>query len=470
MAITASVVLGTVNFSGYLRVSCAKVSDPGTEVFVEYINTPVTNHTLVIPDLDPVNYYIDFRESPDDISLGTLRAQAFFNGLTGEWEYERRFYTIGALTGDITIDGTMKILTDPYLVNKNVTGVFKEGHRYLELGSEAVHDDAAGTVTVLNELSNDEKLIVEIKYNVGNSTTTVASGLFTATIQVTGATYTISASDKYKRFCLDCLGTKQTITLPALSSIATGDFVYLEHKRSGVQAQTKVVTAGTDKIFFNGLNLGSNELTELWVSKGKSLYLRKEGSFWEVIYDYDGERVGDRMSATFLSHPNWVPEDGRLMDGDDYPALYWWIRNVLPNTHYVTDNTVTSGGYAHPAGKEGMFVIHATDKKFRMPNTQGFVDKGLTDFDNYGTDAANRPIDYPGGTQADQNKAHGHRIQNGSGGASTNPLNSPVSGFSGMDASAGLIGSSTASSHWVEASGGTEVRVKNNGVIFHRHI
>lgn len=468
MAETLKIVLGAVNYTDYLRISAAKVSDPSTEVFVEYIDSPFSNYTLVIPGLDPDNYYISFRNAPDTSSLGTLESQAFVNAQTGEWEYERRFYTIGALPPGVTSDSVT--LTDTYLQNKNVTGVFKEGFRYLELGVEATHDDVTGTITLTGlEFSDGEKLITEIKYNVGSSSTTTVSGLFTSTLTITDAAYSVLSTDKYKRHMLDCAGTIQAVILPALSALAEGDFYYFEHKRDGAQAQSKIVTAGMDKILYNGFNLGSNQLTELWVSKGQSLYLRKESSYWEIIFDYAGMKVGNRMAGTYMSHPNWIPEDGRLLDGDEYPALYWWIRNVIPNTHYIIDDTVVSGAYAHPGAKLGQFVIHSTLKSFRMPNTQGLVDKGLKDFDTYGGDT-DRPYDYPGGWQDSRNKRHGHRVRNGSGGSSTNPLNSPTSGFSGMDTLGSFIGSSSGSSTWIEEQGGDDAWVQNNGVIFLRHI
>jgi hypothetical protein len=404
MSVDLKLVLGTVNYTDYLRVSAAKVSDPVTEVFVDYINTPITNLAFVIPGLDPVNYYVRFRDAPTIGSLGTLVSEAFVNAQTGEFLYERRFYTIGALPGGAS--STVNTLTDTYLVNKNVTGVFKEGFRYLEMGGvEATFNDATGQISLsTTDFSAPEKFIVEIKYNAGGTVAATASTPFTGTITVTAASYAISAVDKSKRFCLDCAGTVQAVTLPALSGLATGDFVILEHKRDGLQAQSKVLTAGTDKILWNGLNIGTNLLSELWVSKGQSLYLRKEGSNWEVIGDYQ-VRVGERMAAGFKDHCQWLPENGALLDGDEYPSQYWWIRNVLPGTHYITDDTVVSGGYAHPAGKVGQYVIHSTLKKFRLPNTQGMVEKGLKNFTAYGTDA-NRTTDYPGGWQDSRNKEY----------------------------------------------------------------
>lgn len=477
MSVDLKLQLGAVNFTDFIRVSAIKVSDPlQNEVYITYIGTPVpTNYELLIPNLDPANYLIRFRDAPDEDSLGTLVSEAFYNALTGEFEWERRYYTIGSLAEGIT--NTSTELIDPYLATKNVVGVFKEGFRYLIPGSEFIFTQEESKVALqgLHELSEDEVFILELRYAVGSSSTTIASGIFTDTILVTDAAYSISSSDKFKRHCLNCLGTKQVITMPVLSSIAIGDFFYIEHRRDGVQAQSKVVLSGIDKIYFNGLNLISGPLlTELWVAKGQSLYLRKDvigiDSYYEVIIGYEGQLVGERMSSTLKTMPNWLPEDGRLLDGDEYPALYWWIRNTLPMANYIIDDTVSNPSYSHPAGKVGQFVIHSSGKAFRLPNTQNIYERGLKNFETYGGDVANRPIDYPGGKQDGAIKAHGHRIRNGNGGSSTNPLDAPTSGFSGTDNLGSFIGSSTTTSTWLEASGGTENLTDNIGVIYMRHI
>lgn len=334
----------------------------------------------------------------------------------------------------------------------------------MEEDTEWEFDDTTGKITLLyGQFSNDEKFIVEIKYNVGASTSTVASGIFTETITVDASTYTVDAADKYKRHCLDCSGATQVVTLCPLSSLATGDFFYFEHKREGVQAQSKIVVDGSDRILYNGLNYSTNELEELWLAKGESLYLRKEDTYWEVIFDYAGHRVGERMAATYKDHPNYLPEDGRLCDGDEYPALWWWINNVLPSTHVITDDTVVTGGYAHPAAKVGLFVKHSSLKKFRLPNTQNVGERGLLDFDSYGADT-NRSYDYPGGYQGDvvgpftmtatvpkgysyTGSPNNDRFGNGS----STPQNVAISGIS-------------------VTTGNSETRVKNIGVIYLRRI
>jgi hypothetical protein len=456
MSVDLKLVLGTVNYTDYLRVSAAKVSDPSTEVFVDYINTPITSLAFVIPGLDPTNYYIRFRDAPTIGSLGTLVSEAFVNAQTGEWLYERRFYAIGGLAGGAS--NTDTVLTDVYLLNKNVTGVFKEGFRYLEPGGSecTINPDngaGAGTITLhTTTYANEEKYCVEIKYNAGGTVGAAPSGLFSATIAVTGATYTVSAADKGKRFCLDCSGSKQDVTLPALSGLAAGDFLYFEHKRDGTQAQSRILTTGADKILYNGLNIGTNLLSEIWVSKGKSLYLRKEGTRYEVIFDYDGDKVGERQAQTYKSHPNWLPEDARLLDGDEYPALYWWVRNVLPSAQKITDDTVVGGGYVHPTDKVGLFVIHSTLKKFRLPNTQGLVEKGLKNFNTYGADT-DRAYDYPGGFQ-DWRQGEYTDVEGDHGGTATSDTYA-----------AGVYHFKTS-----VKNAGKDGWVKNSGVIYCRHI
>lgn len=470
-------ILGTINYNDFIRVSAEKVSAPGVEVYSQYFNTPVSNLTFVIPGLEPDNYYINFRDSPGSPTLGTLVSQAFVNALTGEWLYERRFYTIGALPGGVT--STINSLTDPYLIGKNVTGIFKENFRYLELTAEYLFDDTIGKIDLVNTgqiFSATEKFIVEIKYNVGTSNTTIAAGLFTDTVSVTGAAYTLLSTDKFKRHSLDCAGTKQVINLCPVSSLVKGDFFLFEHKRSGVQKQTKIVVDGTDKIYYNGFELpGSNLLTEIWVSKGRSLYLRKDiiaaVSYWEVIGEYDGINVGSRMKGIFKSMPCWLPETGLLCDGDELPALYWWIRNVLPGNHYVTDDNVASGLYVHPVDRKGQFVIHSTGKAFRLPNTQGLSGKGLKDFLTYAGDA-DRLYDYPGGNQVDQNKEHGHGIATTNGAASGNNTADPVRGTvaGSVAATEGIEWTTGLDNKTIRKSGGDQVRVRNTGEIHFVHI
>lgn len=476
MPIDLKVVLGTVNYTDYIRVSASKVSSPGVDDYVNYIDVPVVNYVFVIPGLDPTDYYLRFRDAPDVFTLGTLVMEVLVNAVTGEWIYERRFYRLNALPVGISFTSTT--LTDPYLQNKNVSGVFKEGFRYLNFDGETSFDDATGIVSLTDGVMNfngDETFIVEIKYNAGNNNIVSTAKLFADTITVDASSYSMSSLDKNKRFMLDCSTSKQVFTVCPVSSLSQGDVVIIENKRDGLQKQSKIIFDGTDKVHFNGFDLGApNELSELWLAKGQSLFLRKEGTDLEILFEYQGTRVGERMNGTFKGHPNWLPEDGRLLDGDELPGLYWWIRNVLSNDQYVTDDTVSNPGYTFQPLRIGQFVIHSTGKAFRMPNTQNLYERGLKNFTTYGGDE-NRDYDSPGGWQPDQLLSHGHGIESTDSDRSGNDTATVVRGsIAGTvntkgGVATGLPGGA-GDNKTIRLTGGSENRVVNNGIIFLRHI
>lgn len=404
MSVDLQITLGAVAYTDYVHVTAAKVASPSSVAWEDWIPAPLpANYVFIIPGLDPDNYYITFYDSPDAVSLGTLVAQAYVKATNPEYGYELRFYEIGNLPVGATLDATRKIITDPYLVGKTAESFFKEGFRFLEPDVELQYDNSIGsmelTLPVGTEWEDLEKLVVTIKYAVGTISAS-ANGLYKGILDVTDAVYSISAADRNKLLRLLGSAATQVLTLPTLASLTIDDGYYFDNSIGGVAVQVKVLTNGTDRIKFNGFFLPSNEFAEFWVSRGEHLLLRKiDDNYWEVRTDYKGVEVGNRMSAALKTMPAFIPEDGRLLDGDEYPRLWFYINSILDATHVITDDAVI-GSYTHPVGREGQFVKHSTLKKFRMPNTQGLTERGLKDFGTYGagTDAT-RIYNYPGGKQ-----------------------------------------------------------------------
>ena len=399
MAINLQIFIGVVNYTDYLHVTAAKVASPSSVVWEDWIPVPVTNYTLVIPGLDPDDYYISFYDAPDNVSLGTLVSQCFVNARSPEYAYEVRFYEIGNLPVTATLDVTQKILTDTYLIGKTIESYFKEAFRFLEPDTDIDFDDTTGAMELLTGVNFEpgEKFTITIKYAVGTVPAT-NGGFYTGSIDVTASTYTMLAGDRNKR--VRCVGSAatQVITLPSLTVLNVDDGFYFDNSVTGTAVQVKIIVPGTERIRYNGFMAASDEYAEFWVSKGEHLLIRKiDDDYWEVILDYKGVAVGSRQAAGYSAMPAWTAENGALLDGDEYPRLWWWINTILPSTHVITDDAVT-GSYTHPVGKEGLFVKHSTLKKFRMPNTQGLSEKGLKNFTTYGADTG-RIYDYPGGKQ-----------------------------------------------------------------------
>lgn len=410
MSVNLKITLGAVNYTDYLHVTAAKVSQPSVVIWETWIVMPVSNYNFVIPGLDPENYYVSFYDAPTSASLGTLQSQMIVNAFTGDTLIERRFYICGGEGATDPADGALSIV-DPYLIGKTVSGFFKEAFRYYQSGVEFDFDNTTGTINILTgvPLSSGEKVTVEIFYKNENpsNTSSGVGGLYEGTITVTEATRTLSALEVNSRVRLNASTTQQVITLPILSSFADGKGFYFDNSIGGTAIQVKLLCGGTDNILFDGFNVSSNLFSEFWVSRGEHLLLRKYGSYWEVIGDYEGVHVGEKVTLGYNGHPNTLVEMNQLLSGDDYPRLWWWINNVLPATNKYTRN---SAGDINTA-RVGQFSLHATEKKFWMPYTIYMAERGLHNFNSAGVGDPNRIVPYPGGYQAAQVGTHKHTIR-----------------------------------------------------------
>lgn len=154
------------------------------------------------------------------------------------------------------------------------------------------------------------------------------------------------------------------------------------------------------------------------------------------------------------------------MDGDEWPLFWYWLNNILPATHKYTTDTVT-GSFTADATKPGQFAVHSNLKKWRMPTTTGLVQKGLADFETYGTDAANRPVSYPGGYQAEMMLSHSHKVKTGGSGTGADPGKSLVRQSYNGDA---YQTGTSSGGPYIETVGGAQNRVNNDGVIYARRM
>lgn len=470
--IDLKVTLGTVNYVNYLHVVAAKVSSPNQTVWESWIKVPVSNFNFVIPNLDPTNYYVRYYDAATNTALGSLISELLVNATTGELILERKFYLVNGTGPADPIDTATKI-TDPYLIGKNVTGFFKEGFRYYEPNQEYTFNGTIGEVdfsAAASSLGDGEKVIIEIKYTgtLTSTNPTALTGLYSTTITVTEASRLLLTSEKNARVRLFGSGTSQTVTLCSLASIANDEGFYFDNTVLGTAWQVKLLTAGTDVIKYNGFSLTGNgatapeSLTEFWVSRGEHLLIRKFSlgavSNWEIISDYKGNNVGEKVSVSNKDQPGILPEDGRLVSAAEYPRLYWWLLNVLPATHkyYISNIGV---GFVPSIARRGQFAFQTgLVDSFRMPDTRNMFERGLANFDTYGSDVANRPNDFPGGFQNEMILEHAHsfiKVQTQGSGT--------ISGYvNGRNV--GDVAKST------ELFGGQEQRVKNTGVIFGRRI
>lgn len=452
--------IGQVNItSNFLHVRARKVTTPlVVEAFENYPSPLASSFNVLLPstgDIDPTDYYVDFYESSDGTALDLLLAQFVVNAKNNLIIEETRFYKVnGGGANDPASD--QDTLTDTYLDGKTISRVFRDGvgrplapEAYLYKEWELV---AGGGIKMLNgQLFSDGEIIAIVISYLGDQQTTGSAGLYNGVVTITADT-TLTSTHRNKR--IRCVGatSRLVVTLEDVTTVPDASFYHFTHN-NGNQFQTKIVPVGGQSITYY-----NTTYTELTIAPGETLRLEKQGSTWEVVLPLEGVlHVGERTAAGWNAHPNTKPEDGTLYDGDDYPRIWYWLSNSLPSTHKVTDDLVIGGGYVHPVGREGEFVVHSTLKKFRVPNTQGWSERGLTSFTTFGADAS-RTYDYPGGTQPEMIGQHTHALPRDASGAVN--IQSLVDSSNSDE---GITGASLTG-----PGSGTENRVKNVGVIYAR--
>lgn len=419
--------VGQINITGNLIVRARKVTTPLVEEAREVYPSPLaSSFNVLLPatgSIDPTAYYVDFYESADGISLDLLLAQFVVQASNEIVTQEVRFYDVGG-GGANDPAPDQDTLIDTYLDGKTITQVFRDGvgRPLVDPGYSSKEYDlvAGGGIQLLNGalLSFGEKVAIVISY-LSQQQTTSGSNMYEGVNSIT-TSQTLNSAHRNKR--IRCAGvTAQLVaTLEDMTVIPDGTFWYFTHN-DGSQHQTKVKAHTGQSITYH-----TSIYTEISIGPGEFLRIEKYGSILEAVLVHEGVlKVGERLAAGWEDHPNTQPEDGALYDGDDWPRMWYWLSNFLPATHKVSDVNVESGGYVHPVGKEGLFVVHPTLKKFRVPNTQGWSERGLESFGTFNTDAT-RTYDYPGGTMPENVGPHRHHSFHDNGTTNTGTALSPT--------------------------------------------
>jgi hypothetical protein len=379
--------IGTVNFSDFLHITATRVRDNAL-VWENWYDTPVTSLVVEALGLDADQYYIRLYDAPDDESLGTLYAECSISGLSPLYQYELRFYTIGNLPGTASLSVDGKTLTDTYLIGKNVFAYEKTAYGKFDPSDEYTFEQSTGELEIINgtALSDGEKVCVIILNNVAAAQVSEnPAGFYNDTLTITAASLTLINTDKNKRVRLKGTGTKQVITLPALSSISNGDGFYFDNSVNGVPVCPKFLCNGTDRIKFGGFSAVLNSLSEIWLTAGEYMLIKKNAA--DDVWEIELTNMNTHTGASFYHYNNIIPfamwGNGReaqvAADGDAFGRLWYWINNLLSPSSYINDVNVNSASYVHPAGQEYKWVKHPTLKLFRPPNTQSNAPVGKYD-------------------------------------------------------------------------------------------
>lgn len=414
--------LFSINVPDYLIVRARKTSAPGAEVArSEPLGpAPTGNLNFLIPGLDPVNHFFDLYESVDGSALNTLLGTWTWDVQNDAIIEETRYYVVDSGINNSPTNGATSFV-DAYLDGKTVAKFEKRSIGALvpdglSLSSEWSYDPTTDTISLLGGLvfSSLETYAATITY--AQPIPTNGSNAFFADVKtITDATKTMDNTYRNNRIRCVAGGTRQVITFEDITNIPDGTFWYFTHHDGGSQYNTVFDFAGANLIFAGG------PYSQFWIGLGEELWIEKRGTQYEVVQAPAGALAVGRRSSESLPYlpssgigfPNLFPEDNTLWNAADLPRLWYWLTHAFPNAnYYISDDNLDNPGYVRPTSggqpwKTGLFIISTTKQKFRMPDTQGYTEKGSKSFSTFGTDTQ-RLYDYPGGFMPQQVPDHVH--------------------------------------------------------------
>lgn len=349
-------------------VICKSPPPDSTEVARQVFPGPQpSNRNIEFDNLDNAVYYFDFRESSDGIDLGTLLATFTVDVKTQNIINERWFYLTGG-PGAHDPAPDSDTITDPNLDGKNISGVFKEGFRYLVTPdyANAEYDLVAGGGIKLRDgktFSVDEVAIIEITYTVP-SVVSPNSG-FPADYILKTADFTFDSSIFNRVVEAAKSGTILIMTMPVISSIPDGTKFGI-NTHSGTQRYVAMQLQAGDYCL-----VGSNQRNTVYVGKGEEVVFHKKGAYLRIVsWSGDWRRVGEKVEQD-AAPLNGIQEIGSWQLITDYPRLFYWYVNTL------APGAIGVGTYPTTPDQSNKtkWIIDDVNGRIWIPDTQGLFNR-----------------------------------------------------------------------------------------------
>lgn len=435
-----------------------KTTAPSAEYARLVIPTPHSApYNYEFSNIDPAVYNVKHYSSVDGVALSTLLADFTCNAVTNQVLSERRYYTVGG--PGATDPGVGSTITDSYLDGKNVTGVFKEGFRYLKPVDEW-SQTTGGVINLLGGLSLniDEVISVEIEF-AQNLTPVPQNDTFSTIVTLTGDT-SLTASDYNKAFFVRATANKQTTTLPLVGTVPDGKGFLIRHDRGN--AINVVVKAQTGEV----IRFMGGDRNQVILGVGEILKVIKSGSVWYVI-DERGQwdRVGEFIGWYANSKDNCIPLTGGEFDPTVYLRLADFVNSLDPAlvVDYATYNSTTLINGETVSHKKGFFAKDVGTNKIKVPDLTG---KHIKFLKNIGSSDSDRADNVAGGFQYPWVGAHKHvgfKAENaGHGGSSSQ---STLPNLKLLITNAAGVVSNISQAETYEVNTGKENMVRNIGYI-----
>jgi len=365
--------VGQVNITDHLLIVFREVQNPTAIVRQLDIFPVPASFNVFETGFNDVVHYIDFRNSPDGIALGTLLSTFVYDVKTQTLLSEMRYYTVDG-PGDHDPDNGTNTIVDPYFIGRTVYKVYKEGFRPLVPETEWTH--AGDTITLLagGPFQTDEVIPVEIHFGVdvsGGSSESFPDDV----VEITADT-AIDTTHYGKLMEANGISSILTISFPDFATIPDRTMFGFTTEKGAQRYLAIEFEAG------NYCQVDGQQRPIIWMGKSEQLWLFKKGSYVRVVsWTGDKNRLGEVVKADKAPR-NGLAEVGGWMDIPEYPRLYNWYINDLPPDLLGTGTFPSTPA----AASRTKFCIDLINNKFWMPDTGGYFDRNTDPDGNVDTD------------------------------------------------------------------------------------
>lgn len=390
-----------------------KSTAPSTEIDrLVNAGNAIAPWNFIFTGLDNGTYIVRVHDSPDGTTLGNLRHDFWVDAATNEVVRERVFLTVGGTGDSDPADGDTTV--DLLLPGREVTGVFKEGFRYLK-PSECDFTDQSNIQLLVDSEGNQlqftsgEVYCIELAALVTISEPSSGGGGMDAVKVQNGneaiLAITATAADLNKTHLISSTNTSQRTDLPAAGSVSEGAGFKFMHD-GGNLVNVHIRRNGMDLIRFRGA-----DVTDIYLGRNEWVKIVKAGTKWYVV-DYHGQwdKVGQRSYVDVVG-PNMLVLDGTKYDGAVYKRLYNYGVNSLAPSQKVIESVwqLTSDTFNGQSKftKRSLYVVDTIQEEIRVPNDLGKSYRALL---NIGGSDSTRVDNVAGGYQPWQVGPHDHGL------------------------------------------------------------
>lgn len=369
--------IGQVNITDFLLVVARKSTNPTAEAGrQDFAGPQPTSRNIEFDNLDPAVYYFDFRDSTDGVDLGALMGTYTVDVKEQQILLERRFYLVGGPGAHDPADKSNEI-DDPYLDGKNITGVFKEGFRYLVSPDYTFNEYTlvSGGGILLNggkTFSIDEVIAIEITYASSASSSSAAS--FPNDFILKTADFTFDSSIYGNVVEAAKAATLMTITMPALSAIPDGTKFGINTHQATQRYVNMQMLSGDYCL------VGGNQRNSVFIGKAEEVVFQKKGVYLRILsWQGDWRRVGELVQQD-MAPANGIQEVGGWQLFTDYPRFFFWYVNALPIGLLGTGTFPTTPDQSNIT----KWIIDSVNGRFWVPDTRALFNRATPSGGNSG--------------------------------------------------------------------------------------